>query len=72
MNNQHIINRIADMPAFPVFEDCCNDGMTYRYWLIGVALSNFASAETRYVHTNAMAAIAHADEVIKLLAKELE
>lgn len=55
--------------AFPHEESY---GMTYRHWLIGQALSCFASTDSRYAHQNAKAAIAHADEVIKLLAEEAQ
>jgi hypothetical protein len=45
-------------------------GMTFRQYLIGQALSYFASTDSRYAFQNAKSAIAHADEVIKLLAEE--
>lgn len=63
------IKRIGSVGAFP--SNNCNKGMTYRQWLIGQALSGIAINGTIYAHQNAKAAIAHADEVIRLLAEEV-
>lgn len=64
------IRNIGEAQSFP---DWHNDeqGMTYRQWLIGQALSNCASPNSMYAYQNAKSAIAHADEVIKLLAEEV-
>lgn len=63
------IKRIGSVGAFP--SNNCNKGMTYRQWLIGQALASTSDIDIKYAHLNAKAAIAHADEVIRLLAEEV-
>lgn len=54
----------GDLPAFPVQEpaaDAAHSGMTYRQWLIGMALSNGKIG---------MQAVETADMIVRILDKE--
>lgn len=54
----------GDLPAFPVHESAAgtvNTGMTYRQWLIGMALSNGKIG---------MQAVETADMIVRILDKE--
>lgn len=69
------IVEIGYSAAFPFSEEmaqCGDCGMTYRQWLIGQALAGTSDIDIKYAHQNAKAAIAHADEVIRLLAEEAQ
>ena len=58
----------AEYRAFPAPENSDTDGMTYREWLIGMALSGFcADSECK---DPACMAIQIADEVMAELKKE--
>lgn len=63
----------GDAPAFPVSVSGCGDngwhGMSLRDWFAGQALSSMVETNPRYRRTNAEAAYAMADEMLKVRAE---
>lgn len=74
------MSKLGDFPAFPLIDsfnqtDDCSEslyGMTYRQWLVGMALQGFASTESaRDTQFNDMAhwAVQAADSALAELEK---
>ena len=39
----NLASKLVGMSAYPISADACSDGMTYRQWLVGMALQGLLS-----------------------------